>query len=40
MLADSQQTPLTVAQNGTDITVSLPARAPDPIASVLVLETK
>ena len=40
MLADPKQTPLTVAQNGTDVTVSLPASAPDPIASVLVLETK
>jgi alpha-L-fucosidase len=40
MLADPKQTPLTVAQNGTDVTVSLPASAPDPIASVMVLETK
>jgi len=40
MLADPKLTPLTVAPNGTDLTVSLPASAPDPIASVLVLETK
>jgi alpha-L-fucosidase len=40
MLADPKQTPLTVAQNGTNVTVSLPTSAPDPMASVLVLETK
>jgi alpha-L-fucosidase len=40
MLADAQQAPLAVTQNGTDVTVSLPASAPDPLASVLVLETK
>ena len=40
MLADPKRTPLTVAQNGTALTVSLPATAPDPIVSVLVLETK
>jgi len=40
LLADPAQTPLTVTQNGTEATVSLPVSAPDPIASVLVLETK
>ena len=37
LLAD-KSTPLRVAQNGENVTVTLPARAPDPIASVLVLE--
>jgi len=40
MLADPKQTPLIVTQNGLDVTVSLPASAPDPIASVLVLKTE
>ena len=39
MLADSNKTPLTVTMDGTKLTVTLPAQAPDPIASVLVLET-
>jgi len=39
MLADSNKTPLTVTMDGSNLTVSLPAQAPDPIASVLVLET-
>jgi hypothetical protein len=38
MLADPVHTPLKLIQNGTSVTVSLPASAPDPIASVLVLE--
>ena len=39
LLADSNKTPLTVSMDGTKLTVTLPAQAPDPIASVLVLET-
>jgi alpha-L-fucosidase len=37
MLAD-RSTPLKVSQTGENLTVRLPAQAPDPIASVLVLE--
>jgi alpha-L-fucosidase len=40
MLADPAKTPLVVTQNGLDVTVSLPASTPDPIASVLVLKTE
>jgi len=40
MLEDPQHTALKVSQNGRGITVSLPTTAPDPIASVLVLQTK
>lgn len=39
LLAD-RGTPLKVSQNVENLTVALPAKAPDPIASVLVLETK
>jgi len=39
LLADSNKSPLAVTQDGTKLTVTLPAQAPDPIASVLVLET-
>ena len=39
MLADSNKTPLTVTIDGGKLTVTLPEKAPDPIASVLVLET-
>ena len=37
LLAD-QSTPLKASQNGEDVTVALPAQAPDTLASVLVLE--
>jgi alpha-L-fucosidase len=40
MLADSKHTPLKVLQNANGVTVTLPATAPDPIASVLVLQTR
>jgi len=39
MLADSNKTPLKVTMDGSKLTVTLPDKAPDPIASVLVLET-
>jgi len=40
-LADPQKTLLPIQQNGTDLTVSkLPAKAPDPMDTVLCLETK
>jgi alpha-L-fucosidase len=39
-LADPQHAPLVYTQKGTDVTVSLPEKALDPIATVLVLETK
>ena len=38
LLADSNKPPLAVTQDGTKLTVTLPAQAPDPISSVLVLE--
>jgi alpha-L-fucosidase len=38
LLADPQRTPLKIEQDKGQLTVSLPATAPDPIASVLVLE--
>lgn len=39
MLADRKHRALKVSQNGDGVTVELPATAPDPIASVLVLQT-
>jgi alpha-L-fucosidase len=39
LLADPQRTPLPLAQSGGNLTVTLPGHAPDPIASVLCLET-
>jgi alpha-L-fucosidase len=38
LLADPQRSPLTVAQDGAKVSVTLPAKAPDPVASVLCLE--
>ena len=38
LLADPQHMPLQVIQTGPDLTVTLPAQAPDALASVLVLE--
>lgn len=38
LLADPQHTPLHVVQQGESVTVTLPAEAPDPIASVMCLE--
>ena len=38
LLADPQRTALPVAQDNGKVTVTLPAKAPDPIASVLCLE--
>ncbi len=38
LLADAQHSPLTITQPEGTLTVSLPAKAPDPIASVLCLE--
>lgn len=38
LLADPAHQPLKVSQTGADASVTLPAAAPDPIASVLVLE--
>jgi alpha-L-fucosidase len=40
MLTDPKHTPLKVLQNTSGVTVTLPATAPDPIASVLVLQTR
>ena len=40
LLADPKRTSLPVTQTGGTVIVTLPARAPDPIASVLCLETK
>jgi alpha-L-fucosidase len=39
LLADSAQRPLTVTRTTNGIAVGLPAAEPDPVASVLVLET-
>jgi len=39
LLADPKKESLNVTQEGTKLTVPLPNQAPDPIASVLVLET-
>jgi alpha-L-fucosidase len=39
MLADSSRKQLQIAKKGSGISVSLPAQAPDPVASVLVLTT-
>jgi len=40
LLADPKHTPLTFTQKATDLDVALPATPLDPIATVLVLETK
>jgi len=40
MLADRHRKALKFSQNGSGVTVMLPATAPDPIASVLVLQTQ
>ncbi len=40
LLADSARTALTVKQDGERLTVALPAKAPDAIASVLCVETE
>ncbi len=40
LLADPAHTPLKISQTGGNLTVNLPDKAPDPIASVLCLETK
>ena len=39
LLADASRTPLKVAQTGDSLDVQLPAKALDPIATVVVLET-
>jgi alpha-L-fucosidase len=39
LLAEPSHPPLKFAQTGGDVKVSLPAQAPDPVASVLCLET-
>ena len=39
MLADPQHKPLSFSQDGTEVSVTLPAKKLDPFASVLVLET-
>jgi alpha-L-fucosidase len=39
LLADSAHTPLTMTASGNALDIQLPAHAPDPIASVVVLET-
>jgi alpha-L-fucosidase len=39
LLADKAHTPLKLTQTGAGLDVRLPSHAPDPIASVLVLET-
>ncbi len=39
LLADSAHKPLKFTQNGTALDVQLPAKALDPIATVLVLNT-
>jgi alpha-L-fucosidase len=38
LLADPQRSPLKIAQDAAKVTLSLPANAPDPIASVICLE--
>jgi len=40
LLADKEQRPLRVSNEGTGTIVSLPATPPDPICSVVVLELK
>ena len=40
LLADPEQTALKVSENANGMRVTLPAAAPDPIASVLVLQTR
>jgi alpha-L-fucosidase len=39
LLSDKSKTPLKISKSGSGIDVALPASAPDPIASVLVLKT-
>jgi alpha-L-fucosidase len=39
LLADGAHTPLKMTQSGGRVDIQLPAKAPDPIASVVVLET-
>ena len=39
LLADKAETPLKVTKRGNGLEVELPERAPDPIATVLVLRT-
>jgi len=38
LLADPKRAALPIAQKGSDLTVTLPAQAPDPLASVLALD--
>jgi alpha-L-fucosidase len=40
LLADKAKTPLKVTKQGAGLDVELPAQAPDPIATVLVLTTE
>jgi alpha-L-fucosidase len=40
LLADAAHKPLKFTQNGGAVDITLPTAAPDPIASVVVLETK
>jgi alpha-L-fucosidase len=40
LLSDPQKTALTFTQTSADATITLPAKAPDPIATVLVIQTK
>jgi len=39
-MADKHRTPLKVTSSGTGIDITLPAKATDPVATVLVLSTK
>jgi alpha-L-fucosidase len=39
LLADSSKRPLKVTKTGNSVDVALPAQPPDPIATVLVLQT-
>jgi alpha-L-fucosidase len=39
LLADSARTPLKLTASGSALDIQLPAQAPDPVASVVVLET-
>ena len=39
LLADARHKALKVSQKADAVTVALPAQAPDPVASVIVLET-
>ena len=40
LMADKHRTPLKVTSSGTGIDITLPAKATDPVATVLVLSTK